>query len=175
MTQDSFDNLLGELGRAGIDYATLHRVLAAFFSARCCGVDSDALADLTIDRLAHQFEHGAEIRNLIPYARGIAAHVYAGYCGDRKGLIEAARELAYLNGEAQEPEVNRDLRLSLLIWCLKKLPERERRLVLDYYSTGRDRQALADELGVPITKLYSIIHKIKCGLRKSVEDCQKRM
>ena len=174
MTQDGFDKLLGELGRTGIDYATLHRVLAAFFSARGCGVDSDALADLTIDHLAHQFEHGAEIRNLIAYARGIAAHVYAGYCGDQAGLMAAARELAYLNREAQEPEANRDLRLRLLIWRLKKLPEDERRLVLDYYSTGRDRKALAAELGVPIRKLYSTIHKIKCGLRKSVEDCQKR-
>ena len=175
MTQESFDNLLGGLGRAGIDYATLHRMLAAFFSARSCGVDSDALADLTLDRLAHQFEHGAEILNLIAYARGIAAHVYAAYCGDRLRLMEAARELAYLNGEAQEPEVNRGLRVRLLIWALKKLPENERRLVLDYYLSGRDRQEIADELGVPLKKLYSIIHKIKCGLRRSVKDCQKRM
>jgi len=42
---------------------SLHRMLTAYFIAGGCGADSDAPADVTLDRIARKIDGGEEVRN----------------------------------------------------------------------------------------------------------------
>jgi DNA-directed RNA polymerase specialized sigma24 family protein len=175
LSQGAWDKLLAALAREGLDYADFHRVQAAFFGARGCGVDSDRLADVTLDLLAEQIDQGARIRNLVAYTRGIARHVYCAYCAEREDFRETARQIEYLaNGGLQEPEEKPDLRRRCQKSCLRTLSEAELTLVVDYFLSGRSREELAAERGWSTGKLYVRIYRIRRRLKKCVKACRKK-
>jgi hypothetical protein len=90
--------LFAALELAGMEYVSLHRAMTAFFVARGCGTDSEALADVTLlDRLARKVDEGEEIGNFVAYSRKIAKLVYLEYLKDKEKFRKAARELMYLS------------------------------------------------------------------------------
>lgn len=168
-------HLFAALELAGVEYVSLHRAMTAFFVARGCGADSEALADVTLlDRLARKVDEGKVIENFSAYSRQIAKLVYLEYLKDREKFRRAARELIYLKPDVQNPEEEPDLRRSCQESCVGGLSESERQLMVDYYLTGKDVAALAEKLGSLIATLRTRIHRLKLRLKKCVEDCRRR-
>ena len=175
MSHNALQKFSAALERAGVEYSSLHRTQTAYFAARGCGADSDALADVTLDRIARKIDRGEKVRNFFTYARAFANLVYKEYLKDRKKFMEAARELAYLRGEiVQEIEEEPDLRRRCQKSCLGELSKQNRELMTDYYVRGVASSVLAEELGLLIETLRTRIHRLKLRLKKCLEDCRRR-
>lgn len=175
MSESVWQKLFAALERSGVEYPSLHRMLTAIFSSKGVGSDSDALADVTLNRLAQKIDEGKEIRNVIAYTRAIAGRVYKEYCKNQEKFRKAARELEYLrNAGVQELDEGADLRRRCQESCLGALSKSERQLMVDYYVTGEDRGVLAEELGLLLATLRTRIHRLKLRLEKCVEDCRRR-
>jgi DNA-directed RNA polymerase specialized sigma24 family protein len=173
LNEDNWQALFSALHRVGIEYADLHRLVTAFFAGWKCGVDSEALADVTLDRLAKRVNRGESVRNFTSYFLNIAGKVYKEYCRDREKLRAALRELKYLTPYVDEPEEDVDVRRECQKTCVKTLSAGEHQLVVDYYLTGKDRSVLAEELGIPLATLRTKIHRLNLRLAKCAEDCRR--
>lgn len=173
MSEVSWQALISALHRAGIEYAGFHRVVTAFFIGRRCGVDSEGLADITLDRLAKQLSRGEVVRNFTSYSTRIADIVYKEYCRDREKFRAALRELSYLKPEMEEPEGDIDVRRECQKRCVKMLSPSDHQLMVDYYLTGKDRSVLAAELGLTLATLRTNIHRLKKRLAKCTDDCRR--
>ena len=173
MSEDSWQALFSALRRAGIEYADLHRVVTAFFIGRRCGVDSEGLADVTMDRLAKNLNRGEVVRNFISYSIKIADIVYKEYCRDREKFRAALRELSYLRPKTEKPERDIDVRRECQKKCVRTLNPGDHQLMVDYYLTGKDRTVLAAELGLPLATLRTNIHRLKKRLAKCTDDCRR--
>jgi DNA-directed RNA polymerase specialized sigma24 family protein len=175
VNQNACQKLFASLALAGIEYASLHRTITAFFGANGCGPDSEGLADVTLlDRLARKVDEGKEVRNFVFYSREIAKLVYKEYLKEREKFRRAARDLLYLSPDAQNFEEDTDLRRKCQESCIASLPETDRQLMIDYYVTGKDRGVLAEELGLLIATLRTHIHRLRRRLKKCVDDCRKK-
>lgn len=175
LNQSSLEKLFAVLERAGLEYANLHRAITAFFTARGCGPDSEALADVTLlDRLARRIEEGEEVRNFVYYSKEIAKRVYQEYLKEREKFRKAARDLLYVSRDAQDFEEDTDLRRQCQESCIGSLSEPDRQLMIDYYLNGKDRGVLAEELGLLLATLRTHIHRLKRRLKKCVDDCRQR-
>ena len=173
MSEVSWHALFSALQHAGIEYVGLHRVVTAFFIGRGCGVDSEGLADVTLDRLAKRLKRGESVRNFTSYSLGFADKVYKEYCRDRDKFRAALRELKYLTPDVDEPEKNNEVRRACQKTCVKTLSPSDYQLMVDYYLTGKDRSLLAAELGIPLATLRTHIHRLKLRLAKCAEDCRR--
>lgn len=173
MNEDSWQALFSALHRAGIEYAGLHRLVTAFFVGWKCGVDAEALADVTLDRLAKRVNGGESVRNFTSYSFNIADKVYKEYCRDREKLRAALRDLKYLTPNVEEPQEEVDVRRECQKSCVKTLSASEHQLVVDYYLTGKDRGVLAAELGIPLATLRTKIHRLNLRLERCAEDCRR--
>jgi len=173
LSEDSCKVLFSALHRAGIEYAGLHRLVTAFFVGWKCGVDSEALADVALDRLAKRVNRGESVRNFTSYSLNIADKVYKEYCREREKLRAALTELKYLTPDVDEPEEKVDVRRDCQKTCVKTLSASEHQLVVDYYLTGKDRNVLAAELGIPLATLRTKIHRLNLRLAKCVDDCRR--
>lgn len=168
------EKLFAALERTGIEYANLHRAMTAFFNARGCGPDSEALADVTLlDRLARKLDEGTEVRNFVSYSKEIAKRVLKEYLKEREKFRKAARDLLYLMPAVQDFEEDTDLRRKCQESCIGSLSEPDRRLMIDYYVSGKDRGVLAEELGLLLATLRTHIHRLKRRLKKCVDDCRQ--
>jgi len=176
LSQSALLKLFAALERAGVAYASLHRMLTAYFSSRECGADSEALADVTLlDRLARKIDEGVEVQNYFKYAKTIAVRVYWEYLDNQEQLRKAARELEYLKRlDVQKPEEEPDLRRRCQTLCLGGLPLAEHQLLAAYYLKAKDRDALAAELAIPIGSLRTRIHRLRHYLKECVDDCRRR-
>lgn len=176
LSQSAWPKLFAALERAGVEYPSLHRAITAFFAARRCGSDSDALADVTLlGRLARKIDEGKEIRSFVAYAKAIAGLVYREYLKNQEKFRQAVRELEYRRkADVQNPEEEPDLRRRCQKFCVGGLSESERQLMVDYYLPGEDTDALAEKLGLRVATLRTRIHRLKLRLEKCVDDCRRR-
>lgn len=187
LTPESFDALLAQLdpdrARAGELYETIRRKLVRLFEWRGCAAPED-LADETINRVARRLAEGIELRSSDPYGYfcGVAHLVY------KEILRRAAREHRALESGAwpaspAEDEAEPDHRLDSLRHCLGLLPADQQDLILRYYqgrsdpgkggageSNIRNRQALADQLGIPMNALRIRVHRVRRKLELCVHD-----
>lgn len=143
--------------------------LIKFFGWRYCE-DPDNLADETISRLLKNVRAGQAISadNPYSYVYGIAMNVFKEYLRAKKKHalltdIDEARETAV------QPATD-DCKKQ----CFEQLPLEKRELLARYYmedDDGRDEIAREQELTLNALRLQ--IHRIKQGLRRCREDCQK--
>jgi DNA-directed RNA polymerase specialized sigma24 family protein len=183
MTPEEFEALLAQLDadrdRAGERYETIRRKLVRLFDWRGCATPED-LADETMNRVARRLAEGIELRSSDPYGYfcGVAHLVY------KESLRRAAREQRVLaEGGGWSPpafadEEPADPRLDCLRQCLAGLAPDQRDLVLRYHQGGnsqgetniRNRQALANEVGLPMNALRIRVHRIRRKLESCVHD-----
>ena len=116
--------------------------------------------------MARRLAEGVELRSSDPYGYfcGVAHLVY------KEVLRRAAREHRALESgdwpapsplEDDEPS---DERLDCLRRCLQQLPADQRDLVLRYHqgeNNIRNRQALADQIGIPMNALRIRVHRVR--------------
>ena len=182
LTTESFDALLAQLApdreRAGELYETIRHKLVRLFEWRGCASPED-LADETINRVARRLAEGIELRSNDPYGYfcGVAHLVY------KEVLRRAAREhRAIESGDWPPPssladDEPSDERLECLRRCLQQLPADQRDLVLRYHqgeNNIRNRQALADQMGIPMNALRIRVHRVRRKLESCVHSCLSR-
>jgi len=170
----SFNRLLQELSpdreRAAAEYERLRFRITKFFQWRGC-LEPEVFADRTLDRLARRLEAGVHIGPVYPYCCGIARMLLLESQRDRDRHSEIVNHLGKLQTTTPRAEA---VPLDALLKCLERLPERSRRLVLDYYQGEKQatidrRKALADALRIPINALRLRVNRIRMQLQNCVK------
>jgi RNA polymerase sigma factor (sigma-70 family) len=194
LTRDSLDRLLllfdEEPRRAGEKYELMRVKLIRFFQCRGCQLAPD-LADEVMNRVARRAQEGEEIRvaTLGDYFYGVARNVLREFIRSPENASSPIEELELSPRlAAQSAAQSEDLRngsddrhdtesrLDCLESCLAKLPAETRDLVISYYQEEagrkvRNRQRLAESMGVPMNALRIRVHRIRAKLETCVCDC----
>ena len=178
LTREALDSLLDYLGpdrsAAGERYEEIRGRLIRLFGWRGCD-HADELADETINRVADKIASGVEIRSDDPfrYFCGVAHLVFKEILRRQKRERAALEEVRYLPPPPQPEE--EDERLRWLRGCMEGLDQEQRVLILDYHRGDgsqriRRRQAIAEQLGIPINALRIRVHRIRVRLEECVES-----
>ena len=177
LTKDGFDRLLASLDPdrdvAALHYERLRVKLINYFDWRDCPSPEDH-ADEAINRVIRKLSEGEDFRDIGTYVLGIA----------RMMLLEIARgrekeRLAFERPVMPEPiedvSPETDQRVSCLEKCLAALPDRSRRMIVEYYQGDgptkiKRRKELAKQFGLELNAL-----RIRtCRLRVKLEQCMGR-
>jgi len=175
LTGAALERLLGALDsdrdRAAEAYEQLRARIAGLH--RWWGAaNGEALADVTLDRVARKLEEGADIGegSFGAYVRGVARMVY--HEAIRQEQRVRASELGAIHLMPAGRDETSGPAFTCLDKCLPQLAEQDRKLVLRYYGEGKKndvRRQLAAELGISSTAL-----RIRtCRLRERLERCVK--
>ena len=169
----SFDRLLQKLSpdpeRAAAEYEALRSRLTKFFEWRRC-TDPELLADRTLDRLAQRLDGGEDVEHLYSYCCGIARHLML---ESRRSSDQETAVASHLLLMQVSPRGAGDAALQSLQECLRQLPARSRRLVLEYYAEEKQRKIehrreLARSLDIPVTALRSRAFRVRAWLENCV-------
>jgi DNA-directed RNA polymerase specialized sigma24 family protein len=174
LTSDQLEILLARLSsdreQAGMLYEDIRRRLIEHFSSWQLGVDSESLADKTIDRVALRLAQGQviSVENPFRYFRGVARHIVLERYREAKRQNQALDTFAELHPSEPDPEV--DPHLPCLQKCLGRLSADERRLIFRYFvlaekNRASRRQRLTQELGIGINALRIRAHRVRRKLR----------
>lgn len=174
VTAEQFERFLSVLGPdrndAGQRYEGLRRRLLVFFAARGSG-PAEEWADETLDRAAQRVAEGVEIAvTMESYVLGIARNVIREQWKKPVAReVDWARVASPAAGEA-------DGRLDCLDRCLETLAPQSREWVETFYAGKggtriRNRQALAERLGIDGNALRVRMHRIRAGLLVCMQAC----
>jgi DNA-directed RNA polymerase specialized sigma24 family protein len=176
LTESSFNRLLEALDpdaeRAGERYEHLRRSLIKYFDWRG-SFYSERDTDETIDRISRKLGEGQVFDDVFSYALGIARNVLLESLRSQKKEREASQNFVFVSGHAeQEP----DSRFTCFEMCLDELPPSKRDLIIAYYDGDKrrkiaNRKRLADESGMPISRLRIQVHRIREKLGECIENC----
>lgn len=183
LTREGFEALLAQLDpdreRAGERYETIRRRLVRLFEWRGCATPEE-LTDETFNRVARRMAEGIELRSSDPYGYfcGVAHLVYKEVfrrsLREHRAMESGGWPLQASSSDAEEPP---DRRRECLRRCLERLPREKRDLLLRYHqgqNNIRNRQALANELRIPLNALRIRVHRIRRQLEDCVHECLHR-
>jgi DNA-directed RNA polymerase specialized sigma24 family protein len=187
VTQASFDRMLTHLDpdreNAGRRYLQIREKLCKFFQWRNCPTPDD-LADQTIDRVARRLDEGAEIRSgdVYLFFHGVAINVLREYWKLAQKVQEKPFEEApeiKVAAAAEAPAEAREHRLECLDDCVGQLPAQQLMLIMKYHEGEGGakiarRNALAEELGIPLNALRIRAFRIRGELETCITECSKR-
>ncbi|MCC7307474.1 MAG: hypothetical protein IT173_07905 [Acidobacteria bacterium] len=177
LTQDAFDRVLLLLDPdrevSGHKYELLRLKLVKYFEWQHLSPPED-LADETVNRLARKLAENGEIENLNAYLLGIARHIVFEDRRQRARFQRAADQL-FVKGSTADVRSEGDARLEACNECLAELPERDRGLVLRYYSPAKagkieDHKRIAAELGISLNSMRIRVHRIKLRLERCIRE-----
>lgn len=178
LTHEAFDKLLLSLDpdrdRAGEKYEMLRLKLTQFFRARACLAIEDQ-TDEVFDRLARKIASGEGIHNIYGYCLGIARLVWLESLRNPEAHHTTFDDLPVVPFVAED-EIERKSRLTCFNQCLRKLPEADSALLVEYCSCEHGsrsaaRQMIADRLQIPIGALRIRVHRIKERFGKCFDGC----
>ena len=178
LTQQAFDRLLDMLDadheQAGQKYERIRLKLVKYFEWHGAELP-DKEADETINRVARKIDEGAEIQNLNAYFYGVARLVFAESLRAREKQEEAFRQLSTVE-LPEDQNVEAAQRQECFDLCLRRLPEENRSLILEYYQDEKSdkikrRKHLAARLGIPLNALRIRAHRIRLGMETCVSRC----
>jgi len=172
----------GDRAAAGERYEAIRRRLLTLFAARHTGsaVDTNALADETLDRVARRLHEGIVLESSIEsFVLGVARNVAR---EKWKGIkeVEIQPTANPVAAESDSPDYgllrDRDSTLECLEKCLAELLPRPRSWVMQFYTgTGglkiAARKRLAGELGLDLNALRVRLFRIRAKLETCVQDC----
>lgn len=179
-SQEQFDRLLATLSadraQAGERYEALRQKLIRFFAWEGLR-DPAGWADEVLNRAALKLSEAAVIEKVDGYVHGIARFVL------KEAQRAELRETSLGEGlEFEQSVVNaaEDERAAeCLRSCLSQIPERTKDLILNFYegdSQGRirNRQKLAQRLGLNLNALRNRALRVRQNLEKCVFACLDR-
>jgi DNA-directed RNA polymerase specialized sigma24 family protein len=190
LTPEQFDKLLACLAAdrelAADQYEQLRRALITFFEFRGALQPLDE-ADEVIDRVARRLDEGREIFAANPrsYFYAVARNVWRERCASPVSEVELETAPLPISGrtpleilEEAEAERVRAHRLNCLQICLQKFDDNERALIIGYYEGSggakiRNRQLLADQLGITVSTLRVRACRLRERLDAGVKRCLK--
>lgn len=185
LTQQDFDALLQWFSpnrdEAGAKYEEIRNGLIRYFHFRGCA-DVEILADVTINRLAGKLSSLDKNNNNkhITYFYGFAAKVYLEYLrSEENQRIEIGDENLLNIKTAVSSEENRDERLDCLDNCLAQLSDKDKSLIIEYFSKEKSekieiRRNLSEREGLNMGTLQVKIYRLKMSLKNCVEKCLKQ-
>lgn len=158
----------------GESYELVRLKLIRYFEWQRC-VDSEEMADETIDRVARKIEQGEQIDNLMGYFYGVARLVNKEYERAQEKRRRTFARLPTSSEDVANGKESAELRLACSKKCLKDLSEADRALIVAYCKPdGRSkmerRQDLAEQLGITIETLRLKAFRIRKKLHKCVEN-----
>jgi DNA-directed RNA polymerase specialized sigma24 family protein len=172
MTEEAFAKFLAWLSpnreRAGEKYEDIRRRLIKIFVCRGCTCPEE-LSDETINRVIRKIQDIGEIYAGDPalYFFGVAHKVHFEYV--RKSGHRQAPLIPDFSSRTEE-------RYDCLEKCMKRLTQRSKDLVLQYYGEEKHakidvRKELAQSLGIPINALRIRACRIRAILENCVLEC----
>jgi len=175
--------------RAGEKYELMRSKLIKFFRCRGSRLPHE-LADEVMNRLARRVGQGEEIRRetLAEYFYGVAHNVLRESRRNPENLFSSLDTLPPSEHPTENPvrlaervtaKQEAERRLECLEACVGKLSPETRQLVIAYYEEEegakiKNRQRLAESLGIPINALRIRVHRIRVKLEKCVTECLNR-
>ena len=171
------DRLDADRQRAGEQYEHLRRSLIRFFDWRGSR-QSEADADETIDRIARKLDTGATIDDVYSYAIGVARLVLLESFRSQEKEKQTSEPFSLPIFDEEEDQES-EQRVDCFDTCLAKLPVDKRELIVRYYQGDKrmkinNRQQLAEDLGIPISRLRIQAHRIREKLEACMHDCLSR-
>jgi DNA-directed RNA polymerase specialized sigma24 family protein len=176
LNERAFASLLSVLGpdstAAGERYELLRQRLLYFFGVRHAP-HAEEQVDEVMDRLARRLAEGATVSPSVEaFALGVARNV-ARESWKRPRGVALPIHLTERDSGGDVADAMRCLEE-----CLEALDAQSRRSILRFYRGDgaekiRERQALAEELGVDANALRVRMHRIRLRLEKCVEECRK--
>lgn len=115
------------------------------------------------------FQEGADFR---PWAFGVARFEVLAWLRDkgRDRLVLDEEVVIRMANETAEDEPNLQRQRDALELCMKKVPERQRELLMGAYQTGSRIQDVAQKSGRSVAGFYQWLHR----MRQQLLDCIKR-
>jgi RNA polymerase sigma factor (sigma-70 family) len=159
---------------AALKYEKIRNRLIRIFAGRGCH-EAEELADETINRVAQKVADIKEtyVGEPARYFHGVANNVHLEWLRKQKqgGFVELKETGRY---EHAEEEPNEEF--ECLEKCLARLPEDQRKLIVDYYRhTGKAKiehhKTLAEALGISVNALQTKTCRIRAALRQCVLGC----
>lgn len=189
LTKDALDKLLFWLDvapeRAGEQYVLIKHKLFLFFTREKC-MQPEEQADETLNRVARKLTDNEVPKETTPgaYIKGVAQNVLM---EDFRGTGRKESPLDELppNLSPSEPDdlrkreelAQKEARAFCCDKCIKKLPRKERDILLMYYEGGKGqekitfRKELAKKLGISPRALNSRVLRYRNKVRNCVEEC----
>lgn len=174
LSGSSFDGFLAALDPdrtvAGERYERLRRRLLLFFAARRVGT-AEECADESLDRAARRLADGVVVEPSVEsYILGIARNV-----AREQWKKPRAVEVDWTRLEAPRPGPE-DKREACLEQCLEELAPQSRAWIGRFYESRgaeriRNRQRLAEELGIDANALRVRMHRIRARLEECLHGC----
>lgn len=180
LTAEAFAKLLDGFDsnpeRAGAQYESVRTALVKFFDWQSAFFPEE-LADETFNRVAKKLDEGVELRDPATYCHGVARLVLLESrkrAENRRAEFDEATNIAAQSEPEETPAENE--RRKCFDHCLNELPIESRRLVLGYYQHDKrqkidGRQAMANQLGLPLNALRSRVQRIRDRLEQCVKRC----
>ena len=179
MTREALESFLSYLDNdrdaAGEKYEQIRRTLVTFFRCNGCWNAEDHV-DETIDRVIRRLGE-IEVRNLMPFLRGVARHVVSEIHKKRKTVaLSDVPEPRMIRESDEAEERDTDQRLRCLECCVRLLNEKDRDLVMRWflYDKGQkieDKRQLAEARGVSLATLRVQAFRIRRRLEELVREC----
>ena len=153
-------------------YESARRRLVIFFAGRKC-LDSESLADRTLDLAMRKLPDIPAEANPLAYLIGIAKNIY-------RDELRAAQKAEVFRSEqlamTPQPQPEIESHHTCLETCLAELPTDERALVLGYYSESKQakidkRKQLADRYGLSLNTLRNRVFRLNQRLALCVTSC----
>jgi RNA polymerase sigma-70 factor (ECF subfamily) len=134
--------------------------------------DADQLAQETRTRLWQQFDRYQEGTDFGAWSRSIAGYLVLAHYEkqSRERLRFGEAFISTLQEQVDSRIDGFSPRREALTECLKRMPQKHREMLLDYYADAHTRQGLADKLG----KTYSSLRQAVCRARIALADCIDR-
>jgi DNA-directed RNA polymerase specialized sigma24 family protein len=193
MTQQEFDRLLAFLNpdqeKAANKYVIICNKMMIFFQSRGCR-SPEYYADVTMNRVAKKLNDGMVIHTSNPSAffYGVANKVLKESWDDLSQKFISLDDPFIFVDISEDPveeamrEVERlqlEREMDCLEECLKKIPYKDRDLILRYYQGETNvkisnRKKLAEERGFPLNALRIRAFRIRDKLQSCVGRCVER-
>lgn len=157
-----------------IEYCRIKDLLIVFFASRQCGAWSDELADQVFNLVEKRLVSDPGFADMF---NGPPARWFWGVA--RKVLAKARTPRKIHVLPKTEDRASEHRRLECLDQCLGQIAERQRKLILDYYSYDQGkkiphREKLAKRMGITLNALRVRTCKIRKPIQKCVQTCLER-
>ena len=181
MTSEALSRFLSCLDsdaeQAGRKYEVIRQKLVKIFDWRGVRFPEDC-ADETINRVARKLEDGQTIRDIPTYCQGVARLVVLEALKRAENRQVSLDEVRVVSEANLLPEGESEQR-RCFAQCLGNLPTESRDLILRYYEDEKrekinNRQAMADQLGIPLNALRSRVQRIRDKLEQCISGCLLR-
>jgi len=180
LSKNNFERFLQTLDsdkdKAAEKYLRMRSGLESFFEWRDCE-NTEELTDIVLDRIIKKIIAGETIENIEAFSVSIAKFVVL----EHKRKAARNTDLVEISGtenfaETFESEDLKKRNLECLRKCLAKLPDKKRRLLIEYFDTEETtmipkRKTLAEKLELNLNSLRIRVSRLKSKLERCTKDC----